>query len=92
MYDIVTRNDVMAVDCLSIAEWRHIMKISYDKLWILMKKNRLNKGELAAAAEVSGYTMGKLYRDEPVSLEVMMKFCKIFHCNIGELVEIFEED
>ena len=67
------------------------MKISYDKLWILMKKNKLNKGELAAAAEISGYTMGKLYRDESVSLVVMMRLCKVFHCDIGDLVEIREE-
>ncbi len=57
-----------------------------------MKKNKLNKGELAKDAEVSEYTMGKLYREEPVSLEVMMKFCKIFHCDIGDLVEIIEEN
>ena len=31
------------------------MKISYDKLWKLMKKNKMNKGELASAAEISGY-------------------------------------
>lgn len=68
------------------------MKISYDKLWKLMKKNKMNKGDLAKAAEVSDYTMGKLYREEPVSLEVMMKFCKIFHCDIGDIVEITEED
>ena len=92
LYDIVTSNDVMAVDYLSIAEWRRIMRISYDKLWILMKKNKLNKGELATAAEISGYTMGKLYRDEPVSLEVMMRICKVFHCNIGDVVEMIEND
>lgn len=51
----------------------------------------MNKGELASAAEISGYTMGKLYRDEPVSLEVMMRLCKVFHCDIGDLVEISEE-
>ena len=67
------------------------MKISYDKLWKLMKKNKMNKGDLARAAEVSDYTMGKLYREEPVSLEVIMKFCKIFHCGIGDLVEIIED-
>ena len=67
------------------------MRISYDKLWILMKKNKLNKGELAAAAVISGYTMGKLYRDEPVSLEVIMRLCKVFHCDVGDLVEIIEE-
>ena len=68
------------------------MKISYDKLWKLMKKNKLMKNELAAAAEISGYTMSKLYRDEPVSLEVIMRLCKVFHCDIGDIVEIIEED
>jgi len=68
------------------------MRLSYDKLWTLMRKNKLRKGELAAAAKVSEYTMSKLAHDEPVSLEVMMKFCKIFHCNIEDLVQITEED
>ena len=68
------------------------MRIRYDKLWKLMKKNKLMKNELAAAAEISGYAMSKLYRDEPVSLEVIMRLCKVFHCDIGDLVEIIEED
>ena len=51
----------------------------------------MRKGELAAAAKVSDYTMSKLAHDEPVSLEVMMKFCKIFHCDIGDVVEMIEE-
>ena len=68
------------------------MRISYDKLWKLMKKNKLKKSELAAAAEITGYTMTKLYRDEPVSLEVIMRLCKVFHCNIGDVVEITEEE
>lgn len=67
------------------------MRISYDKLWKLMKKNKLKKSELAAAAEITGYTMTKLYRDEPVSLEVIMRLCKVFHCNIEDVVEISEE-
>jgi len=68
------------------------MRLSYDKLWKLMKNNKLRKGELATAAEVSEYTMSKLAHDEPVSLDVIMKFCKIFHCDIGDVVEIIEED
>ena len=67
------------------------MKISYDKLWKKMKDNKLNKGELAVAAEISGYTMGKLYRDEPVSLDVMVRLCKVFHCDIGDLMTISED-
>ena len=67
------------------------MKISYDKLWKLMKKNKLKKSELAVAAEISGYTMSKLYRDEPVSLEDMMRLCKVFHCDIGDVMELIED-
>ena len=68
------------------------MKLSYDKLWILLKKNKMSKGDLAKAANISGYAMGKLYHDEPVSLEVIMNICKVFHCDIGDVVELVEED
>ena len=68
------------------------MRISYDKLWRLMKNNKLTKRELAVAAEISGYAMTKLNKDEPVSLEVIMRLCKVFHCDIGSIVEIIEED
>lgn len=52
----------------------------------------MNKRDLAQAAGVSDYYMGKLYCEEPVSLELMAKFCKIFHCDIGDVVEMIEED
>lgn len=68
------------------------MKISYDKLWKLMRSNKMNKGDLSKAADVSNYNMRKLYHEEPVSLEIIMKFCKIFHCDVGDLLEIIEED
>lgn len=67
------------------------MRIRYDKLWRMMKNNRMKKKELAIAAEISSYTMSKLNRDEPVSLEVMMRLCKVFHCDIGDLMEVIEE-
>lgn len=67
------------------------MRISYNKLWDLMKKNKMKKTELAKAAEITGYTMTKINKDEPVSLEVMMRLCKVFHCDIGDVMEIIED-
>ena len=67
------------------------MRLTYDKLWRLMKDNKLTKKELAAAAEISDYSMTKLNRDEPVTLEVMMRICKVFHCDIGDVVEMIED-
>ena len=67
------------------------MRISYDKLWRLMRTNKMKKCELAEAAEITTYTMAKLNHDEPISMEVMMRLCKIFHCDIGDVMEVIEE-
>ena len=66
------------------------MRISYNKLWDLMKKNKMKKTDLAKAAEITGYTMTKMNKNEPVSLEVIMRVCKVFHCDIGEVLEVLE--
>ena len=67
------------------------MRVSYDKLWRVMKNNKMKKSERAAAAEISDYAMTKLNKEEPVSLEIIMRLCKVFHCDIGDLVEIIED-
>ena len=67
------------------------MRVSYDKLWRVMKNNKMKKSDLAAAAEISDYAMTKLNKEEPVSLEIIMRLCKVFHCDIGDLVEIIED-
>ena len=68
------------------------MRISYDKLWKLLKNNKMKKSELAQAAELSSYVMTKLNNDRQVSMEVMLRLCKIFHCDIGDIMEVIEED
>ena len=67
------------------------MRIRYNKLWDLMKKNKMKKTDLAKAAEITGYTMTKMNKNEPVTLEVMMRVCKVFHCNIGDVMDMIEE-
>ena len=67
------------------------MRISYNKLWDLMEKNKMKKTDLAKAAEITGYTMTKMNKNEPVSLEVIMRVCKVFHCDIGEVLEVLED-
>ena len=67
------------------------MKVRYDKLWRLMKDNQMKKSELAKADEISSYAMTKLNHDRPVSMEVMINLCKVFHCDIGDLMEVIED-
>ena len=68
------------------------MKVRYDKLWILMKDNKMTKSELAQAAELTTYAMTKLNNDRVVSMEVMLNLCKVFHCDIGDIMEVIEDD
>ena len=68
------------------------MKVQYDKLWRLMKDNKMKKKELAKAARISSYTMTKLNNDVSVNMEIMINLCRIFHCDIGDLMEVVEED
>jgi DNA-binding Xre family transcriptional regulator len=51
----------------------------------------MKKRDLAKAAEISGYAMSRLNKDEPVQMEVMLRLCKVFHCDIGDLMEVIEE-
>ncbi len=48
-------------------------------------KTQLNGG-------ISTYTMGKMYKDEPVSLDAIMKICQVFHCDIDEIVKTVRFD
>ena len=68
------------------------MTVSYDKLWKLLQINKMKKSDLAKAAELSSYTMTKLNQDKLVSMEIMLRLCKIFHCDIGDVMEVIEND
>ena len=68
------------------------MRVRYDKLWILMKDNKIKKSELAKAAEISSYAMKKLNNDMPVDLQVILNLCKVFHCDITDIIEVIEDE
>ncbi len=67
------------------------MQVRYDKLWRLMKSNQMKKSDLATAAGITKYNMTKLNQDRVVSMDVMLRLCKVFHCDIGDLMEVVEE-
>ena len=51
------------------------MSVRYDKLWILLIKNKMKKGELAKAAHLSSHTMTQLNNNRLVSMSVMLRLC-----------------
>lgn len=50
------------------------MRVSYDRLWKLMKNNKMTKRDLAQAAGFSQYMMGQFTKNKYVSLKEMRLF------------------
>jgi len=69
-----------------------IMTVNYNKLWKLLIDHKMNKSDLGKAAKMSPNTIAKLGKNETVSLEILMRICKVFHCDIGDIMEITSED
>lgn len=64
------------------------MSISYKRLWKLLIDHNMKKVDLKNKTGLSPATMSKLNKDEPVSLEVLMKICVVLQCDIGDVVEM----
>ena len=41
---------------------------------------------------ITSSTMAKMGKDLPVSVEVLARICKALDCNIGDIVDVINED
>lgn len=48
----------------------------------------MKKKDLQAVAGISWASITKLSKGETISMEVLMKVCKAFECNIGDIMEL----
>ena len=63
------------------------MQVNYRRLWHQCVEKDISKHQLMEMAEVSPSTLTRLRRNEVVSLTVLLKFCKVLGCDIGDVVE-----
>lgn len=66
------------------------MAVSYNKLWKMLIDKNMKKMQLKDAAGIGSTTLAKLSKNQPVSMEVMMKICGVLGCNIGDIMDITE--
>ena len=67
------------------------MAVSYNKLWKLLIDKRMKKIELMELAGIGSTTLSKLGKDQYVSMEVLVKICKVLNCNICDIIDRVEE-
>jgi len=68
------------------------VSVSYKKLWKLLIDKDMTRTDLRLAIGVSPATAAKLSKSEPVSLEVLMKICKVLNCNLGDVADVINDD
>lgn len=68
------------------------MAVNYDKLWKKLIDKKMTKNALRIQAEMSSSTMAKMSKNETVSMDVMLRICKVLDCNIGDILEIETEE
>lgn len=67
------------------------MKISYNKLWKILIDKKMRKMDLQNLAGLSSASVAKLGKNEPVTMEVLMKICIALDRNIGDIVDFIKE-
>lgn len=69
------------------------VQINYKKLWIKLAELEMDKAEFRKRVDLSPNTMTKLNKNEEVSMQIILRICNFFKCNIGEICDVvFEEE
>ena len=68
------------------------MALSYNKLWKLLIDKGMTKTEMRLKADISTTTLAKLGKNETVSMEVLLKICKVLDCNVGDIMDVINEE
>ncbi len=68
------------------------MALSYNKLWKLLIDKGMTKTQMRLKADISTTTLAKLGKNETVSMEVLLRICKVLDCNVGDIMDVINEE
>lgn len=68
------------------------MALSYNKLWKLLIDKGMTKTEMRLKADISTTTLAKMGKNETVSMDVLLRICKVLKCDISDIMELTKEE
>ena len=68
------------------------MAVNYNKLWELLIDKGMTKTQMRLRADISTTTLAKLGKNETVSMDVLLKICKLLDCNVGDIMDVINEE
>ncbi len=64
------------------------MAISYKKLWQILIDKNMTQTDLQRAIKCSSNTIGKIKRNETISMQNLIEICTLLDCQISDIVTI----
>lgn len=61
-------------------------------MWIKLVEKDMSKADLRKAADIAPSTLTKLNKNEFIALSILVKICGILKCDIGDIMEVIEDD
>jgi DNA-binding Xre family transcriptional regulator len=62
--------------------------VRYNKLFKLLIDKGMKKTDLRHATGISPNTLTKLSNNEYVSMDVLVKICRVLKCDVGDIMEV----
>ena len=69
-----------------------ISLISYDNLWLVMKKKGITQYALIKKYNISPGQITRLKRNESVSTHTIDTFCRILECDVGDIMRYIPDE
>jgi len=57
----------------------------------MMIDHNMNKTQLRQEAGLSTNVLAKLSKNESVSMDTLLRICKVLHCDMGDIIEVIDE-
>lgn len=64
------------------------MAINYNKLWHLLLDKGMNQTDLQRSIKCSSNTIGKIKRNETISMKNLVEICELLDCQLSDIVTI----
>jgi DNA-binding Xre family transcriptional regulator len=64
------------------------MDVRYNKLFKLMIDKGMKKIDLQKSTGMSRNTLSKFSKNETISMDVLIKVCRVMECDIGDIMEV----
>lgn len=67
------------------------MKITYRKLFEILKEKEISKTQLKDILDLSSATLAKLSKNQPISMNTLVAICEYLKCQPSDVMEIVED-